>query len=95
MNLNIVKSGSIHRGDVITLDNYDEGNGVIKLTNATSEQLQRVYTDHAFGTSKAKRLIMTLVEEEERAFWFAQVLQLFHLYTQTNDETSGKFEYVR
>lgn len=95
VDMNIVKSGFIHGGVAITLDDYDERKGVIKLNNPNLEILQRVYADHCFGPSKAKRFSVTLVEGEENAFWFAQVQLLFHLNTRTNDRMSGEFAFVR
>lgn len=91
----IVESWFIYEGVVITLDNDDEQNGFIKLNDATSKILQRVYAEHAFGPSKANHFSVSLVKGEEKAFWSVQVLLLFGFNTRTNDRLPGKFAFVR
>lgn len=58
----IVKSGFIWGGVVITLDNYGDWNGAIYVKNQILDLLQRVCADHAFGRSKAKRFSMTFAD---------------------------------
>lgn len=92
--MNIVHSGFIYGGAVITLDYYDEQNGHIIL-NSSKSKILRVYADHFFGPSKAKPFSVTLVEEEEKRFWFPKVLQWFLLNTRTNEKMSSEFSFVR
>lgn len=68
MDINYVELGFIHGGVVIVFNNYDARNGVAKLDNASSEKLQRVYVDDAFGPWEAKRFSVTLSKGEEKAF---------------------------
>lgn len=79
MDMNIIMSGLIHGGDVITPINYKDRNIVNTVHHVNSEILQISYTDVPFKTSNAKCCSMTSLKREKKSFWFAQALQLFHL----------------
>lgn len=61
----------------------------------TSEILQSVHADHFFGPPNGKRFRVRLAKEFEKAFWFAQVLVLYHLNTVTYHEMSREFAFLR
>lgn len=61
-NVNIIKSGFIYGGIVVSLDNNDARNGTIKLNYATSETLQRVSAHHIFGFFIAKCFSVALLK---------------------------------
>lgn len=93
--MNIVKSGFIHGLVVNFFGNCVERSGVIKLNNTALEILQRVHADHSFGSYKAKRFSEALIKEDEKAFWFFELLLLFYLITRSNHKMSGEFAFVR
>lgn len=66
VHMNILKLGFIYDWFVVTIDNFDEQNCVIKSNNTTPNIIQIIYADNFFGPSNAKRSSLTLVEEVRR-----------------------------
>lgn len=93
--MNIFEWGFIHRGFLITLGNYGESNGVIELSNVTSEILQRVCADHSFGTPKAKRFSVTWVEGGAKKFRFTRVLLINYFNARTNMKNSRILAFAK
>lgn len=83
LKLSTVQSGTICNSCIISREDYDQDTISIIKNNSISSARQRDFAGGSFGIAQDKRYSVVLVEGDNKCYWFARVLHLFHLGTET------------